>query len=267
MLDRITPIVLTLNEASNIERALASLAWARDVVVVDSLSSDETRAIVARHPNARWVERKFDGLASQWNFALAETGLATDWVFALNADYWLPPELVAELAALDPPPEVAGYRNRFVYCIFGRPLRGSLYPPHVHLFDRRRARIYQDGHTEAVEILAGEVRELEAPIHHDDYKPLERFFGSQVRYMRDEMAKLDTADPATLSPADRLRKRTYWAPLAAFFYCLFARGLILDGKAGLYYALQRLIAELMLSLYLIDRDLRRRREPGPQERP
>jgi glycosyltransferase involved in cell wall biosynthesis len=260
MLERITPIILTLNEASNIGRALDQLRWAREVVVVDSLSSDATKEIVARYPNTRWVERKFDGLAKQWNYALAETGLATDWVFALNADYWLPPALIAELAALDPPPQVAGYRNRFVYGIFGRPLRGSLYPPHIHLFDRRRARIYQDGHTEAVEILDGEVRELKEPIHHDDYKPLERFFASQTRYMRDEAEKLQRADPARLSLADRLRRRKYLAPLAVLIYCLFGKGLILDGRAGLYYALQRVTAELMLSLYLIDRDLRKPRE-------
>jgi hypothetical protein len=46
------------------------------------------------------------------------------------------------------------------------------------------------------------------------------------------------------------------APVAMVFYCLIIRGGILDGWAGFYYAFQRALAELMLSLYLIDHDLR-----------
>jgi glycosyltransferase involved in cell wall biosynthesis len=67
----ITPVILTYNEAANIGRSLERLTWAREVVVVDSGSTDDTLAIVARFPNARVVKRPFDTHAQQWRFATA----------------------------------------------------------------------------------------------------------------------------------------------------------------------------------------------------
>src|SRR5947209_15936281 len=103
MLEQITPIILTYDEAPNIGRALEQLSWARDVVVVDSFSNDETLAIVSRFPQAHVFQRKFDCLENQWNYALADTGIRTDWVLALDADYIATPTLLDEIRALDPP--------------------------------------------------------------------------------------------------------------------------------------------------------------------
>ena len=107
MLADITPVILTYNEAANIGRSLERLAWARDVVVVDSGSTDETLAIVARFSNARTVHRPFDTHAEQWRFAVGETGVATDWVLRLDADYMMQPALQDEVAALAPAAELA----------------------------------------------------------------------------------------------------------------------------------------------------------------
>ena len=134
MLDQITPVILTYNEAPNIGRTLERLAWARDIVVVDSFSDDETLAIVDGTPRVRIFQREFDCHENQWNFALAETGISSEWVLALDADYLLTPELVTELDALRPEPGIAGYRARFVYCVNGRRLRGSAYPPVTVLY-------------------------------------------------------------------------------------------------------------------------------------
>ena len=59
MLAQITPVVLTYNEAANIGRTLERLAWAREVVVVDSHSTDDTISIARRFPNVRVVQRPF----------------------------------------------------------------------------------------------------------------------------------------------------------------------------------------------------------------
>ncbi|MGB2788468.1 MAG: glycosyltransferase, partial [Dokdonella sp.] len=72
MLDRITPLILTWNEEANIARTLAKLAWAREVVVVDSGSTDSTHAICESFPNVRLVARPFDNHATQWNYGLKE---------------------------------------------------------------------------------------------------------------------------------------------------------------------------------------------------
>jgi glycosyltransferase involved in cell wall biosynthesis len=257
LLDRITPIVLTFDEAPNIGRTLERLRWAGDVVVVDSHSTDETRAIVAGFANARLFEHPFDDHTGQWTFAVAETGIRTEWAMRLSADFVVTDGLVEEMAALDPADDVAGYRIGFTYCIYGYPLRGSAYPPDVYLFRPDRTRFYSDGHGEKL-AAEGRVLDLEHRILHDDRKPLERFFAAQSRYMRLESEKLEGSRAAELDLPDRIRKRRFLAPFLVFFYCLFFKGLILDGRAGWYYAFQRAAAELTLSLYLLDSDLRKR---------
>ena len=263
MLDQITPVILTYNEAANIERTLERVAWAKDIIVVDSLSDDETLAIVARAPQARTFERKFVSLEDQWNFALRETSITTEWILALDADYVLTPGLVEELRSLKPENEIAGYWARFVYCINGRPLRGAAYPPVVVLFRRKLARYRQDGHAHRV-VIEGNLDQLTAPILHDDRKSLGRWLRSQDDYMRLETRKLLETGWSELGWPDRIRKMILPAPLGMFLYCLFVRGVILDGRAGLYYAFQRLVSELILSLYLIEERLAEEKTVGTE---
>src|SRR5882724_13168817 len=132
MLEKITPVILTYNEAPNIGRTLDQLQWARDIIVIDSGSTDETLAILRRYPHVRVVHRDFDSFASQCNFGL--TQVRTEWVLSLDADYELSEELVRELQQLQLPQDVSGYRAAFVYRIHGRPLRGTLYPPRTVLY-------------------------------------------------------------------------------------------------------------------------------------
>lgn len=249
-------MILTYNEAPNLARTLSRLAWARDIVIVDSGSTDGTREIAARHPRARLVERPFTTHAEQWNFGIRDAGITTEWVLALDADYVLSEEVVAEIGSLSPPDGVAGYRASFDYCVEGRPLRGAAYPPVVVLFRRTRAHYRQDGHTQRVH-LDGHVDALRGRIRHDDRKPLSYWLASQSRYMKLEVDKLTQADPGSLAAIDRLRNLVVIMPPLMFLYCYLLRGGILDGKAGLYYALQRSAAELVLSLYLLERRLGR----------
>jgi glycosyltransferase involved in cell wall biosynthesis len=256
VLDAITPVILTLDEEPNIGRTLAALGWARDIVVVDSGSADATVEIARRHAQVRAFTRPFDSHAAQWNHAIGATGIASEWILALDADYVLTPELVDELRALAAPDAIAGYRTRFVYCVEGRPLRASVYPPVLTLFRRGRGTYEQDGHTQRLR-LDGREGHLRHPIRHDDRKPLARWLASQGRYMRLEARKLAAAPSASLNFADRLRKAIVVAPGAVLVYLLFVKGLVLDGRAGLYYALQRATAELLLSLHLLQERLGR----------
>jgi glycosyltransferase involved in cell wall biosynthesis len=254
MLDQITPIILTYNEAPNIGRTLEQLAWARDIVVVDSFSDDETLGIVSSFSQARVYQRSFDNFAAQWDFALKQTGIETEWVLGLDADLVLTPESIDELKSLQPSQDTQGYRAPLTYCVRGKALRYSLLPPLLVLYRRSVASYSADAHTYQVK-LGGEVGILRAPILHDDRKPLRRWFQSQQHYMELEAAKLLTATPDKLNFADRIRRLRIVAPLAVFFYCLIKGG-VLDGRAGLYYAMQRSVAELLLSLYLLEHDLR-----------
>ncbi len=254
MFDQITPVILTYNEASNIERAMAQLRWARDVVVVDSFSDDGTLESVSRLPQVRVFQRKFDNHGNQWGFALSETGLSTEWVLGLDADFVLTSELVDEIGSLKPSPLTRGYRARFAYCINGRPLRCGLLGAQTVLYRRSFAKYAPDGHAQRL-VLDGEVETLKNAILHDDRKPLSRWFKSQQQYMALEAEKLIASNAVELSKADKIRRLRIVAPFAVLFYCLIVRGGVLDGWRGFYYAFQRAFAEFVLSLYLLEHDL------------
>ena len=258
MLDQVTPLILTFNEAPNIGRSLDCLGWAKRIVIVDSDSADETEAIAKRYPNVDFVRRRFDTHADQWNFGLRETGIDTDWVLALDADFMLPPAFVDELRRLSPAPEVEGYRARFRYCIEGEPLRGGLYPPVTVLFRRSGARYVQDGHTQRVQ-LAGRIETFALPLLHDDRKSLSRWFASQIGYMRQEAALLADTPAARLRLPDRIRRLVVVAPALVFLYCLVVKGNLLDGRRGIFYAMQRAVAEVVLSAFLAEAEIRKRR--------
>lgn len=250
MLDEITPLILTYNEAPNIGRTLHQLRWARDIVVVDSFSEDETLNIVSAFPQVRIYKRKFDTHEKQWNFGLRETGISSEWILALDADYRVSDLLIDELKILQPSGEISGYRVNFVYCIEGQPLRGTVYPPVTALYRREKAIYEQDGHTQRLK-LEGMNSGLRAPIYHDDRKSLGRWLNSQSRYMQLEAAKLEAMRTRDLGWADRLRTMCFPAPFVIFLYCLFIKGAILDGRAGINYAFQRMLAETLLTLYLV----------------
>jgi glycosyltransferase involved in cell wall biosynthesis len=250
MLDQITPLILTYNEAPNIGRTLQHLRWANDVIVVDSFSTDETIEIAMRFPNVRVVQRVFDCHRNQWEFGLRETGIASEWVLALDADYVVTPEFVNELRQLNAAKETTGYRASFIYCIAGKRLNSGIYPPVTVLYRRAAANYIQDGHTQRISI-DGRVETLRAPLLHDDRKPLRRWFEAQSRYTKLEAQKLRAANPAELNFVDRMRRWPLLVPPLALFYCLVIRGGILEGWRGFYYGFQRVLAELMLSVYMI----------------
>jgi glycosyltransferase involved in cell wall biosynthesis len=255
LLDQITPIILTYNEAANIRRTLKPLRWAKDIVLVDSFSDDGTIELVAQFPQVRLFQRRFDTHENQWNYALKEKNITADWVLALDADYVLTPEVVEEIKALRPDEAVSGYTVKFIYCVHGKRLRGSAYPPVTVLYRRDCASYRQDGHTQRV-VIDGEISQLRSPLLHDDRKPLSHWLRSQDRYTQLELQHLREADGVGIGVPDRLRKTRCLFPFVIFFYCLFVKGAILDGWAGVHYAFQRMLAEILLALYLIEEDLR-----------
>lgn len=253
-LDQVTPLILTYNEAVNIGRSLAKLRWAREIIVVDSFSDDDTEEIAKSFSTVRFYQRAFDTHQNQWNFGLSNTGIKTPWVLALDADYVLTDELISELELLQPEATTSGYSAGFIYCLNGKRLRSGVYPAVTVLFRREYAMYLQDGHTHRA-CVTGEIKDLQSRILHDDRKPLARWFISQARYTELEAEKLLKTEKQNLSWTDRMRRLCLLAPPLMLIYCLFVRGGILDGWAGLRYAFERTIAELMLSLHLIQHRL------------
>src|ERR1700689_5540101 len=98
MLDQITPLIITYNEAPNIARTVGKLSWAKRIVVIDSGSTDDTLDMLRRFPQVDVIGHPFSDFATQCNFGL--TQVDTPAVLSLDADYELGDVLVEELARL-----------------------------------------------------------------------------------------------------------------------------------------------------------------------
>ena len=179
---------------------------------------------------------------------MQETSIATPWILRLDADYQLTDALIAELARLDPDAAVSAYQIAFDYAVFSNKLWSSLYPPNTILLRKGKFSVRDKGHTEAWNV-EGLIEKLNSRIIHDDWKPTEQWMNAQGRYMRRELEFLHT-NQSKLS--GWLRLRPPLMPIAVFLYCLLGKGLILNGRPGIFYALQRLIAEASLSLMLLE---------------
>lgn len=244
----ITPLILTWNEEPNLRRCLERLRWAKEVVILDSGSTDATAAIAAEFANTRLLVRSFDDHTTQWNHGVDACG--TNWILSLDCDYVLCPGFEEELSKLDEATAFDAFYASFRYLIFGKPLRACLYPPRAVLFRKDRCRYIADGHTQVLSI-PGSTAHLTTKIDHDDRKPLSRWFSSQDKYAKLEAEKL--AARTRLSPQDRIRRFIVIAPWLVFFYTLIVRGALLDGWRGWFYAFQRMAAEIMLSVRLLER--------------
>ena len=249
MLEKITPLILTFNESPNIDRIIQRLSWAKKIVVIDSYSTDETLDILHLYPQVKIFCREFDTHTNQWNYGLQQVN--SEWVLSLDSDYLLTDDLICELDALPKDALFNGYLVRFKYCVFGKPLRGTLLPPREVLFRREKAVYVDDGHTQLLHV-DGKSRMLNSYIYHDDQKSLSRWLWAQDRYMLIEAKKLLETPNSELSFGDRIRRQKILAPFVILIYCLIIKRGILDGWAGWYYAFQRTLAEILLSIRLIE---------------
>ena len=94
---KVSACIITLNEEDRIADCIRSVDWCEEVLVVDSHSADRTRE-VATELGARVIERDWPGHVAQKEFAIRAA--AHDWVFCIDADERVSPELRAELLAL-----------------------------------------------------------------------------------------------------------------------------------------------------------------------
>jgi glycosyltransferase involved in cell wall biosynthesis len=136
---QISAVLITFNEEANISDALDSLGWADEILIVDSESTDRTREIAERM-GARVIVRPWPGFSEQKQFATDAAQF--DWVFSLDADERVSPELAESIGTVKSTGEHAdGYKISRLPFYMGRPIRhGGWYPDRqVRLFDRRRA--------------------------------------------------------------------------------------------------------------------------------
>ena len=223
---KLSVTVITKNEAADIADALQSVAWADELIVVDSGSDDQTAAIARRHTD-RVIVRDWPGYVAQKNYAAS---IAThDWILSLDADERVTPELAREIqTVLAGAPSSVAYRIPRVTWHLGRWIRSTdWYPDYqTRLYDRRAAQWTGRYVHEAVSA-RGAVSRLEGELQHFAY--------------RDIADHLETIDRYTTYASRQMfedGRRTGWLQLAAhpplaFLRNYVAHGGVRDGVPGL----------------------------------
>lgn len=219
--------IITLNAASQLAACLESAAFADDIVVVDSGSSDDTVALAERH-GARVVRQDWLGYGPQKQFAVAQA--RHDWVLCLDADERVTPALQGAIEAALAVPRFAAYRfprcNRFL----GRYLRhGEGYPDwSLRLFDRRHGRWSDDAVHEKV-VADGPVGELRGDLLHESAETLASYLAKQNRYTT-------LAADAALAAGKRAGfGKLFFSPAVRFVKFYFLRQGFRDGLPGLVH--------------------------------
>jgi (heptosyl)LPS beta-1,4-glucosyltransferase len=222
----ISVTIITLNEADHIGAAIDSVAWADEIIVVDSGSADETLAI-ARTKGARVETRAWTGYVDQKNFAATLAG--NDWILSLDADERVTPELASEIRSLlASTPPLAGYRVPRVTHHLGQWIRTTdFYPDYqTRLYDRRRARWRGKYVHESVEVDGGS-GQLAHELQHYSYRDLS-----------DHLARIDQYTTLAARQMHESGRRGNAVdllihPPAAFVRNYILRRGLLDGTAGL----------------------------------
>ncbi|MCX6545617.1 MAG: glycosyltransferase family 2 protein [Acidobacteria bacterium] len=222
----LTVTIVTLNESANIAAALESVSWADEIVVVDAQSTDDTVAIARRFTD-RVVTREWPGYVAQKNYAASIA--SGDWIFSLDADERVTPELAREIKTLlkgDLP--CAGYRVPRVSHYLGRWIRSTdWYPDYqLRLYDRRRARWTGRYVHESVNA-EGQVARLGSALQHYPYRDVSHHLATIDRYS--SLSARQMFEDGRRASAVQLA----FHPPAAFLRNYLARGGVRDGAAGL----------------------------------
>jgi hypothetical protein len=227
---KVSVTVITRDEAANLAAALDSVAWADEILVIDSESTDDTVAVARRYTD-RVIVRPWPGYVAQKNHAAAQA--SHDWILSLDADERVSAELAAEIQGLmQREPEAAGFRVPRVTFHLGRWIRSTdWYPDYqLRLYDRRRA-TWQGRHVHESVRADGPVADLRHELRHHAYRDLSHH--------------LQTMDRYTTLAARQMRedgRRAGWAdlalhPPAAFLRNYVLRGGYRDGVPGLIISL------------------------------
>jgi glycosyltransferase involved in cell wall biosynthesis len=247
MLNQITPIVLTYNEEPNIRVTLDSLRWAERVVVLDSGSNDGTETITKSFSNVDWHVRQFDCHCLQWEHAVRNTEIQTDFVLALDADMSVPEPFLLEMKSAFFRKSYMGAIVPFEYRTLGRSLRGSVYPAQLRVFRPESVKIRQPGHTQEF-ATDGPTYRFRTALVHDDRKLLERWVSSQLSYAALEAERIRAR--VSYRFRDRLRELGLM-PIIAGALAYVRAGGPLTGVAAVRYAHERAAYESLLAIKLM----------------
>jgi glycosyltransferase involved in cell wall biosynthesis len=269
-------LILTYNEEINIADCLDSVAWADDVVVLDSFSSDET-CMIAESKGARVLQRKFDDFGSQRNYALDSIEFKHDWVFHLDADERFNSDLQSECQRVVELDVMSAYfvPNRIIFLGKWIP-RCTQYPfPQVRLIKLGEVRFATAGHGQREDAVKRGVGHIDVAYDHYNFsKGIEDWIAKHNHYSTEEARLTFEAECRPLceflssDAMQRKRALKSWfvrmpfRPWIKFIYLYIVKRGFLDGYPGLMYCRLQMIYESMICIKLksskMDRDSTRK---------
>lgn len=279
-------IIPVKNEEGNLARCLATVAWADEIFVVDSHSTDATVAIAKAH-GAQVAQFDFNGTwPKKKNWALENLPFKHEWVFILDADEALPAEAEEEIrGVVTTGGGMDGYWINRRFRFMGKWLRHAYYPNwNLRLFKHKSGRYEQltasdtqSGDNEVHEhvIVKGHTGRLICEMDHYAFPSIEVFIEKHNRYSnweaRVELERqtgtgADGIQKANVGMRRRLRRwsrKLPFRPLLRFLYVFVWQRGFLDGAEGYYFARLHAIYEFLCVAKT--RELAERKDSGGAE--
>ncbi|MEO8343819.1 MAG: glycosyltransferase family 2 protein [Gallionella sp.] len=221
-------IIITKNEAANIRACIESVAWADEIIVVDSGSSDATVEI-CRELGAQVYVHDWPGFGMQKNRALSYA--TKDWVFSIDADERVTSELRAEIQSALQGAQAEGYEIPRLSSFCGRYMRHSgWYPDYVLRLFKRSSGKFSDNLVHERVIVNGPIAKLQQSLLHESFRDLEQLLAKINHY--------STASAQMLHRKNRTAslKKAVGHALWAFSRSYFLRAGFLDGREGFMLA-------------------------------
>lgn len=225
---KLSVILITKNEAENIRACLESVAWADEIIVVDSGSTDDTVAI-AREFTPQVHVHDWPGFGAQKNRALGYA--ANEWVFSIDADERVTPKLRAAIEAVLRSDAGTAYHVSRLSSYCGRFMHHSgWYPDHIVRLFRRGAARFSDDLVHERLLIEGKVGQLDGELLHYAFDGMEEVLRKMDMYSTAGAQKLHRQGrKATLGGAVL---RGLWSFLRTYVL----RGGFLDGREGFMLA-------------------------------
>ncbi len=231
---KISATIITLNEAANIRAACESVAWADEIIVVDSGSTDETCEIAASS-GAKIIKNEWPGFAAQKQYAVDQA--QHEWIFSLDADERVSPELaktIAELREMQEAKLADGYLIARRSCYQGRWIKGGGWYPdwQLRLFRKAAGGWAPRLIHESVKMKSGaRIEKLSADILHYSVRDA----GHHHRMIGERYAPLAAQQMLSEGKTTSAIKIAVAAP-SAFVRSFILKGGFRDGVAGLSIA-------------------------------
>lgn len=249
-------VILARDEAGRIGGAVASAAFADEVLVADTGSLDGT-VNEARRAGARVVELPWEGYVASRNRALGEA--RNDWVFFLDADERITPALRDELrAALEDAGGAVGFATPRLSSLLGTAIRHGTWYPDLKLRIARRSRGFRavGGRVHETLVVDGPVRRLRGDVEHTPYRSVSDVIRKAVRYAR--LGADDRYEKGARAGAGALLVRPAFEMWRSYVW----KAGFLDGRAGVRVAFLHGASYFLRAAFLLERARRDRGAGG-----